>query len=83
MRECFLDLVILTHSNRLKRCFGQHSNTIFNRLVPNCATHHIYLDEHYLYGHVISKLLPVGGFQWIDPTKFDLFMVVAVQKSVF
>ena len=80
--EHFPDLVILTRSNWLKHRFGQHSNTIFKRLLPNCLTHHIYLDKSYLHGHAMSKLLPIGEFQWIDPTKCDLIMVVTVQKSV-
>ena len=31
----------------------------------------------------MSKFLPAGGFKWINSTKFDLNIVVAVQKVVF
>ena len=79
----FPDLVVLTHSNWLKLRFGHHSNAIFKHLVPNRVTHHVYLDENYLDGYAMSKLLLIGGFQWIDHVKFDLNVVVTGQKFMF
>ena len=33
---------------------------------------YIYLDTNNLHGYAMSKLLPTGGFKWIDPKDFDL-----------
>ena len=31
------------------------------------SNHIIYLYANNLYGYVMSKFLPTGGFKWIDP----------------
>ena len=35
------------------------------------SKHIIYLDANNLYGYAMSKFLPTGGFEWIDPKEFD------------
>ena len=29
-------------------------------------------DSNSLYGHTMSKFLPISGFKWIDSKEFDL-----------
>ena len=36
------------------------------------SKHIIYLDTNNLNGYSMSKFLPISGFKWIDPEKFDL-----------
>ena len=36
------------------------------------SKHLIYLDANNFYDYAMFKLLPVGGFKWIDPKEFDL-----------
>ena len=36
------------------------------------SKHIVYSDANNLYGYVMSKFLPTSGFEWIDPTEFDL-----------
>ena len=36
------------------------------------SKHILYSDANNLYGYVMSKFLPTSGFEWIDPTEFDL-----------
>ena len=34
--------------------------------------HIMYLDANNLYGYAESKIVPTGGFKWIDSKEFDL-----------
>ena len=36
------------------------------------SKHVIYLDANNLHVYAMSKFLPTGGFNWIDPEEFDL-----------
>ena len=36
------------------------------------SEHTISLDTNKLYGNLMSKLLPISRFKWIDPKEFDL-----------
>ena len=30
------------------------------------------MSKHNLYGYAMSKSLPMGRFEWVDPVKFNL-----------
>ena len=52
--------------------YSKANNTFLKSYDPKQESKHIiYLDTNNLYGHTMSKFLPIG-FKWIDPKKFEL-----------
>ena len=56
----------------ISKRYSKANNKYLKSYNPKQNSKHIMiLDTNNLYGYVMSKFLPTGGFQWIDPKEFD------------
>ena len=56
-------------SNRYSKANNKYLKSYDQKEV---SKHITYLDANSLYGYVMSKFLPTGGFKWIDPKELNL-----------